>query len=276
MRSFEVDLVPTLGGVPEHERGVGLTLLELQPTVSFGLGKGFKVGVDVPFAFKDKLFSYSIGGQDYEPPDAVGRLTNFGLGDIRVRGGLTGKPPGTKLILNASVGVSLPTGKSADEPRGLMFGGGTVDPLVSLNLLLRTRPFGLLVGGNARLPLYDNSKGYRGSITIEGTVGTTFSPPRPADKLELLLLVHAVHVEPERWLGSPWLNSGRDVIAMTLGGLLIVAPGLSVNAQLRTNVFEVARGEQFTQPVTLSVGVSGTIDLRKKKDEHGHGDEDDH
>lgn len=269
-----MDAVPALGTELDYERGVGLTLLALNPSATFGLGRGFQVGIEVPFAFKDKVFSYSRGGEPYVPASAVDRLTSFGIGDVRLLGGLTGKPPNTRLVLNARLGVALPTGKTADEPRGLMFGGGTVDPLLDLSLLLRTKPFGLLVGGNARLPLYENSKGYKGGITVEGTVGATFSAPRPAQSLELLLLLHAVHVEPERWLGAPWMNSGRDVFAVSLGALYGVIPGLSVNAQIRTNVFEVARGEQFTQPVTLSVGVSGTIDLRKKEDEHGHGDED--
>jgi len=272
-RSDASDSVPAEGDVPAYLRDVRLALVALQPAATIGLGRGFQLAVEVPLVFKDKLYGYSRDGAAFVPEGLPERLTRVGIGDVRVRFGLTGRVPNAPLILSFAVGAALPTGATGDHPRDLVFGNGTVDPVVNADLVVTTRPFGLIAGASARFPLYENGKAYQGSVTVEGTVGTMFRPPRPADKLQLLALAHVTHVEPERWQGSAWVNSGRDVIAVSLGALYGVTPKLVVHAQMRVNVFEVPRGEQFSQPLTLSVGMSGTIDLKKKHDDddgHGH------
>jgi hypothetical protein len=257
----------------------GITLVRLQPGFAIGLGKGFQLGFRLPIDIKGSTIRYELlDGAPYSPPyGSIHHRTEtlIGLGDAQFEFGLHGAPPGTPILLGLGLGVVLPTGKTEEDPfelaarekehQHLQFGGGTVDPTVSLSFVLRTRPFGMLLFGGARVPLYENPKGYRGSISIQGAVGSTFRPSSPADRLQLLLLLHASHQEPERWYGEPGENSGRDTLGVSIGATYSVSPRVTVHAQLLANLLESARGAQFAQPVVLSLGVSGLIDLPKPK-----------
>jgi hypothetical protein len=263
--------------LPLHLHIQGISLFRLQPRVTIGFGKGFQLGFRLPIDLKRSTIRYElVDGSPYAPPygNTHHRTeTLFGLGDGQVQFGLYGAPPATPLLLGVEVGVVVPTGKTEEDPfelaareeehQHLQFGGGTFDPTLSLSLVVRTRPFGLLANGSGRFPLYENPKGYRGSISLDGTVGATFRPASPLQRLQLLLLLHLSHQEPERWRGMVGENSGRNVLGVSLGAVYGITPRLTLHAQVRANVLESAEGAQFAQPVVLSLGVSGLIDLPK-------------
>ena len=257
--------MPGEGEVPAHDREVRVALFSFNPRATFGLGKGFQVAVEVPLALKHRRYTYTLDDEPFAPPGAVPEELRFGVGDVRLRGSLYGSPIGVpQLILGVGVGAALPTGKTGAHPRDLQFGGGTVDPTLDLSLVARTDPVGFLASGSGRFPLYENKKGYRGSIAIEGAVGTMLQPAAPADGLILTFLVHATHLEPERWNGSPWVNSGKDALGLSLGAAYRVNPSFVVHGQVRANVVERRRGEQFGQPVVATLGVTGHIDVKKR------------
>jgi hypothetical protein len=263
--------------LPAHRHVQGIGLFRLQPAVTLGLGRGFQVGFRLPIDLKRSTIRYErADGSPYTPP--YGDLHHrtevlIGPGDGQLQLGLVGGVPATPLLLSATIGVVVPTGTTQPNPfelasreeehQHLQFGGGTFDPTIALSLVIRTRPFGVIVSGSARVPLYENDHGYRGSASFEGTVGSTFRPGAPLDRLQLLLLAHASHQEPERWAGEVGENSGRDGLGVSLGAIYGVTPRLTVHAQLRANVLESAKGAQFKQPVVLSIGISGLIDLPK-------------
>ncbi len=269
--------------VPTHRHVQGIGLVRAQPAVTLGLGKGFQVGFRLPVDLKRSTIRYELlDGSPYSPPYGENHHRNetlFGLGDGSVGLGLFGAPPATPLLLGAKLGVVLPTGRTEENPfapaareeehQHLQFGGGTVDPILSLSLVLRTRPFGLVAEGFVRAALYENPKGYRGSLVVEGTVGSTFRPGHPAERLQLLVLLHASHQGAERWNGDVGENSGRDTLGVSLGAIYGITPKLTVHGQLRANVLEVASGAQFAQPVVLTLGVTGLIDLPRPRGRGG-------
>lgn len=264
--------------LPVHRHLQGIGLLRTQPAATVGLGKGFQIGFRLPMDLKWSTIRYELlDGTPYSPPYGNNHHRNetlFGLGDASIELGLFGAPPATPLLLGAKVGVVLPTRRTEDNPfpvaareeehQHLQFGGGTVDPTLSLSLVLRTRPFGLVAEGFARVPLYENPKGYLGSLVVEGTVGSTFRPGHPAARLQLLVLLHASHQGPERWDGDVGENSGREALGVSLGAIYGTTSKLTVHGQLRANFLEVARGAQFAQPVVLTLGVTGLIDLPRR------------
>jgi len=226
-----------------------------------GLGRGFQVGYRQPFLLK-----------------VEGETPRFGPGDGRLTGAVYVEPLGTRLILGPRVGVALPTGPAPGQPGLGQFGNGTVDPVVGFDLVLWGQDFGLLATTDARIPLYGNSKGYRGSRVANVSVGPTYRPAEPLLRMQVLLLAHATFVSPEAWQGEDWDESGRVALGATLGVNWNVRKDLALFATLKVNAWEWSRGMQFEQPLVLGVGVSGFVQPKKRAgpepapegDGHGH------
>ncbi len=199
----------------------------------------------------------------------------FGLGDLRLSGGLAGRAGATPLLLSASLGATLPTGRTSPNPfdpqipasqrQHRQFGNGTVDPIAGAALSLGTEPFGLLVTGGVRVPLYANPRGYRGQFLLSGSAGVVVRPAAPAEGLRLLLLADATHAGAATWDGEPAQNSGGDTVGLRLGFEWAITHRLSIRGSLRVVPIERWIGDQFSQPVSGSLGVSGLVDLPKAK-----------
>jgi len=254
----------------------------MQPGVTAGLGKGFQVGFQLPIDLKVSRINYSLlNGDDFTPPYGDLHHRNeelFALGDARVMAHWRGGIPGTPLLLGFGVGAALPTGKTEDNPftatalerwhQHLQFGNGTVDPVVSIQIIVRGQMVGLLVQANTRIPVYANSKGYQGSKTINVSAGPTLQLPDKLKTIQLSLLGEFDALSPELWDGLPGKNSGIAAAALRIGVNWNPIPKLAIQANLLTRVFEHSVGAQFTRPITLTVGVSGFVDLRKLKKTH--------
>ncbi|MCO4773899.1 MAG: hypothetical protein KDA24_27955 [Deltaproteobacteria bacterium] len=244
---------------------------------AIGLGKGFTLSFAIPLEFKAFSIWHELpDGTAYEPPYnlLVGDDVLFGPGDSRFMAQLAGPIQGTPVLLSASVGVMLPTGRTASNPftevvstqrQFRQFGNGTFDPAVDLAFVLGTKPIGMLVSGSARIPLYTNPKGYRGQFQLNGAAGLVLSTPRPVDTVRLLLLAEVGHSGAAQWDGERAENSGRDTAGVRLGFEWNMTPQLVLRGSLSATPIQVWQGEQFSMPWTAGIGVSGIIHLKKKK-----------
>jgi hypothetical protein len=263
--------------IPDHLHSQGVTLLRLEPGVTIGLGKGFQLSFHLPVDIKNSRISYLLSdGTPFDPPYGNVHHRNetlFGLGDARLmaRWGVT--IPATPVILGIGLGAALPTGKTEENPfdaasreefhQHMQFGSGTVDPLGAFHLIVRGKNVGLLASASTRVPVYANEKGYRGAIQVSAAVGPTLRLPEPLRTIQLSLTGEFEWLSAEQWNGSPGENSGLVTAGMRLGLIWNVRPSLAIQANLLARAYERSTGAQFTRPVTLTLGVSGFLDLRK-------------
>jgi len=260
----------------------------MEPGVTMGLGKGFQLSFHLPLDLKNTGIEYRLtDGAPYTPPYGNFHHRNetlFGPGDARLMARWTREIPASPVVLGFGLGAALPTGKTEADPfaaasleedhQHLQFGGGTVDPLAAFTIIVRSPSIGLLASANTRLPVYANKKGYRGPLQISATVGPTLRLPDPLRSVQLSLLGNFEWSSAESWGGIPGENSGMTAASMRMGLIWNVRPKLAIQAHLQSRVYERSLGAQFSRPVTLTVGVSGFLDLRKlgKKgtEEHKH------
>lgn len=270
--------------LPEHLRTQTFVGLRWGIGASIGLGKGFQLGVTLPIQIKSFTIDHTLpDGSPYETPYSL--LTGpseveVGLGDTEVMVRLVGKIPATPVLLSVGLGAALPTGRTSENPfdpalpasrrQHRQFGNGTVDPRVDVGLVVGTRPIGFIASGSARVPLYAGKFGYRGQRTIGGSFGVVASVPMPADALRLLLTADVSHASPAMWDGQEALNSGGQSLGVRMGFEYAIKPEVAVRASVVAMPLQTLNGEQFKTPVAVSVGLSGVIDVRPKKDKHGH------
>lgn len=280
MRSITCpELGPVCGelAIPDHVRRQSLTSVRLQLGATIGLGKGFTLGVSLPLELKGFGLRHELpDGSPYSVPYAlpIAEDVLVGPGDLRFLGGLAGGPPGTPLLLSAGIGVMIPTGRTSSNPfteavatqrQFRQFGNGTFDPVAEVSLVVGTKPVGFLTSGSTRVPLYTNRKGYRGQFLLSGSAGIVVFTPKPLDTVRLLLLAEASHAGAARWDGAVAENSGRDSLGVRTGFEWSVLPKLVVRGSLLVQPVQTWRGEQFSMPWTVGLGLSGIIHLRKKE-----------
>ena len=242
-----------------------------------GLGKGFVLSFNIPLELKAFSLRHELlDGTPYETPYSllIGDDVLVGTGDARFMGQVAGPIQGTPVLLSAGVGVMLPTGRTASNPftevvatqrQFRQFGNGTFDPTAELAFVLGTKPIGMLFSGSTRLPLYTNPKGYRGQFLLTGSAGLVLTTPRPMDQVRLLALLEVSHAGAAQWDGETALNSGRDTLGLRLGFEWNLNPRLVLRGSLTATPVQVWRGEQFSMPWSVGVGVSGLIHVKKKK-----------
>jgi hypothetical protein len=260
--------------VPRHVRHRALGLLRTQVGATFGLGKGFQLAANLPLDARFFGTRYETeSGADFDPPYETSSQDNqtlIGLGDGLIRANYYGRPQASfPLLIGGGLGLSLPTGRIPKDPNllalegeeGRRFGTGTFDPTAALAVVFATRPVGAILMAGARVPLYENLRGLRGSISTDLAAGPMFRLPAPADKIRVLLLASWSHIEPEVWFGVPTNNSGGDVVAANLGLEWSVHPQVVLQARVRVNAGQWLRGNQARQIVTGTLGFSGLLNL---------------
>lgn len=252
--------------------------MRLQFGATVGLPVGLQASVQVPVDVKvvesawflgDTAFQPTWEGHDHADGAAVG------LGDIQAMFGIVDSPPGAAgLILGAHGGVSLATGAAPQDPasraavntRQREFGTGTFDPSVRLMLFyLAKNKVGLFATGSATVPVYATAEGYQGAAVFSGSVGPTLRLPEPVKMFQLRLLLEGTVTTQERWHGQELPNSGRGHVALRFGLTWNATPKLALSLGLQTRVWEDVTGDQFTFPVTGTLGVTGFVGPPKKK-----------
>ena len=174
---------------------------------------------------------------------------------------------GDWLILGGGAGATIPLGRTEDNPFALaseglehqhfQLGSGTFDPVLSVNAVATGQRWGGWATLDARLPLYENNKGYRPPRSVSASVGPSF---RAARSLQLIGTVDALHETAETWDGEPY--GGRRVVTGSLAALYTVSPALVLQASGRATAWQRSLGEDDEEPLrqglVLTLGLSWT------------------
>jgi hypothetical protein len=244
-----------------------LIISELDATALRGLGPGIGLALTVPLRLvRDRIRYEDLARQPYVPPypDLHHRNeTLFRLGDVSVALPLT-RPAG-RWTLGASVGLSLPTGRTESDPfelgelglphQHIQFGTGTLDPLIGASVSRESGGTSWSASGNARLTLYQNAHEYRAGdrFGLAAGVGRTFGGIWNGNAGLAL-----VNEQAERWHGEIQSegNLGRTDLNLNLGfGRTVSSTGVwTLAAQVPVASHSV--GEQARIPVIFSLGWS--------------------
>ncbi len=139
------------------------------------------------------------------------------------------------------IGVSVPTGKTEEDPFALgaqglehehvFFGSGTVDPSLRLELHRSGQRADIYSWAGGSAALKSNSKGYRRGLSGSAGIGasTTFGMLRTSFQVQLELQ----YAEPSRWRSQAARNSGGTDVVAALGIAHRLLGGLVLRGQLR-------------------------------------------
>lgn len=140
-----------------------------------------------------------------------------------------------------SLGTSLPIGKTEENPLELaregrkhlhiQFGTGTFDPLLEFNYLVplsESVSFSLFATG--RFPLYENSKGYRGSIEAAAIPTLRWAA---AEWITLHANYTFYYQSTARWDGERDPNSGLVAHMGLVGATFQLSEDTSIGLDLR-------------------------------------------
>ncbi len=208
--------------------------------LAYGFSKDWDIELDIPYDVKTVSAKYELpDGTPFNNPqgDLHHRDERLqGFSDFKL---LANYRPGSVLLkddrLHVGLGLSLPVGETQEDPwelgdqglkhQHIQFGTGTVDPVLRLDYYLLANPIGFLVSANVQIPLYENSKGYKGSTQGDFTVG-----PRVqlADWLVLGASYVASYQTRAFWDGDPDENSGYFLQGVGFNAAIRVAPRVTI------------------------------------------------
>ena len=261
---------PLLPDIPDHMHHQGIQWFRTSLGVSLGLGKGWQLQSVLPVDLKKLTIEYSLDGEPYSPPYGGIHHRNetlLGIADPQFwLQRYVGLPKDWVLGLN--VGSSVPFGKTEENPFALAAEGeehqhfqrgtGTFVPAARAELFwfgIRWRAMGFVKG---KVPLYESAKGYQSGRSLGYGLAGAF---RWTPKTQLLLLSEVSHVDADAWDGDTSNTPGRDLV-MSGVGVLRIRPGLVLQSQVRTTVWQQTRAltpeDQLVQRFLFTLGLSWT------------------
>jgi len=258
----------------DHEHHQSMALTRLQPSFSMGLGSGWQAMLRLPFDVKVMGIEYTdTNGNPYDPP--YGNIhhrneTLSGLGDAELEAQRFWALK-NDWILGGGIGSMLPLGRTEEDPyirasqslkhQHMQMGGGTFDPILSVSAVWSGHQWGMTAYSNGRLALYENTKDYRPSSSVQFGLGPTY---RFTSKLMLTSDVTAQHDWQAEWAGEPDPMSGRT--AFTVGTSIIhrFNPTMAIMGQGRATIYQLSTEYEIIQRFVGSVGVSITPPTKKK------------
>jgi hypothetical protein len=157
-------------------------------------------------------------------------------------------------------GVTLPFGRTEPDPielgrRGLkhehiQFGSGTFDPTLSVQW---SRPLGKLRFGasaDARVPLYENSHGFKLPVTVRWSIGPSF----PIGTTGLSAQLAGQYQAIGKWNGERDEGTGFHNGGASLRASFLVAKGWRITPGIYREVFSHSLSdESFRQGTTYSL-----------------------
>lgn len=192
--------------------------------------------------------------------------TIAGVGDLVV-GGRTGLVLPTDVkrwTLALRTGLSLPTGNIEPDPfelgaeghehQHMFFGSGTVDPMLGLDSNVAFDRWSLVGWTMAKVPLYANRYGYRGSKVVIGGMGAMSG--FGLKRWSFLAQPEFYFETPARWNGTAARNSGRTSLIATAGVFLQPATGWQVHLLGKVPYYTWAQGGQLRWPFVAMLGFS--------------------
>jgi hypothetical protein len=237
---------------------LGITHGEL--SAEYGLRERLQFAMRLPYDVKAQRVSYTtLAGAPFVPPygDIHHRTeTLTGFSDASI--GLDYAPSprwlfgvGTTIPLGNTVPDPIALGREGKKHEHLQFGSGTFEP----KLLAQWQRNNLFARGEARLSLYENSRGYRAPSTLSWSSGASFRAAAVAITPSLTGQIQTLG----RWSGIPDEGAGfrsagvRLKLSAPYRGVLI-APG--VYRELWSHGVNREAGETFHQGTTWSLSLT--------------------
>lgn len=212
-----------------------ITALELRLAGEIGLGGGAGLEVQLPVRLADTAIVYRrLDGTpfvpDYEPIHHRNE-TLTGVGDPLLLYRHQWQLDALLLVLRT--GVQVPLGKTERDPfalgraglrhQHLQFGTGTLDPVLELGAQQQFGRWQGRLGGQARLSLYENARGYQAGnrVALFGQLWRSLAPAWAVGGA-----VDVVSEFAERWDGRVQQdgNVGRTDVLVGAGAAWIVSP----------------------------------------------------
>ena len=258
----------------DHEHHQTMLLMRFQPTFSIGLGRGWQTMVRVPYDIKQMRIEYTdLQGNPYDPP--YGNIhhrneTLTGLGDSELEIQYFWSPR-NKWVVGGGLGSTLPFGRTEEAPylrasrslkhQHIQMGSGAFNPILSATVVWSAHRWGFSAQTTGKLALYENSKDYRASSTVQMTLGPTY---RFTSKLMFLTHFGIQRDWQAEWSGEPDPLSGRSLATAGASVIQRFTPKVAIMGQLRATIFQHSVADTILQPMVGSIGVSVTPAGNKK------------
>lgn len=251
--------------IPPHLHRAKLALTRYEARIDYGLRDGLQLSLQLPYDIKDQKIRYTtLSGEPYVPP----------YGDIHHRSEtLRGiSDPTMSLEWRAlddwsfGLGTTLPMGETVEDPirlgeegkrhEHLQFGSGTFQPKLSAQWAHRVDRITLFARSEAKLSLYQSSRGYRPPTTLVWSLGPSISVGR----LSFDPRLDGQYQTIGRWHGETDEGSGfnagglRLSLTIPLQRKSVVAP--AVYRELWSKGFE---RQTFHQGTTWSISFVRTF-----------------
>lgn len=244
-----------------HVIRLGVTHSEMD--ADYGLRNGVQLSLRLPYDIKDQHVRYTtLSGAPYLPPygDIHHRTETLrGISDPMVSVGWSPSPQwlfgfGTTLPAGKTVPDPIELGREGKTHEHLQFGSGTFQPDLSAQWF-RPGTVSLTARTEARLSLYQSSKGYHGPTTFVWSLGPSLQKARISINPQL----DGQYQTLARWHGAVEEGSGFNAggVRLQFGvpiGAVLLSPGIY------RELWSRGLAEQtFHQGTTWSIGITRSL-----------------
>lgn len=265
--------------VAEHQHQVELDVFRLEWAVSRTFGEHWDAALRVPYFIKDQVADIAFPADgDAHDRDAAQRNNDIhhrsetyrGFSDLELTAGWRTK--GIFGIEDAALrvgfGFTIPTGstepdpwKAGDDGREhlhILFGNGTVDPLLDVYLgIPLSEHWAFSTFAKARLPFYENKHGYRGAPELIAVPRVTWLPHKAWALSAGVALSYQGYSE---WPSGRDRNSGQFTLNAALSAGVKVTDRMTASLSALLPVYDRAfQGEDQMEAApafSLSMAVS--------------------
>ncbi len=286
---------PELGPVcatrsePPQRHVQDFQMVELRGSLEWAPFDHVSFEAQLPFRIVSKSVVYKYMDGVTFTPDYVDihhrNETLSGIGDVIVSARGHGKAG--PLTLGGRLGLSLPTGRTVENPFALgnagvihqhtQHGTGTVNPIVAFDLSWASpsRTWGVSAFVLAQLVPYASSEGYQAGHRVVSGVTGRYSP---VTGLDLSLGLNVAHEATERWDGEVLEdgNLGRTDLLAAIGigysvngfrvGLDVRVPFYTAIAQEHSHgTAGGSENETLTFPVIIGLTLDGVMSTTPRK-----------
>ena len=239
--------------IPAHEHQQTLLFANWNTSALWSMHHNWQLGLTVPIMIRELGIRYVLVDEANDPtgetfiPSYAGlhhrdeTLVGFGDAELniqhfRVLG---------KWSVAASIGSSLPLGKTEEDPYALaaesqvhqhfQLGTGVFSPMMSVNITRQIGRSGVLFRGQTRLSVYENSRGFMPGDIHSATLGAWH---RVTQTVTFLAGSTAQHDEADRWFGLRAPYSGQQNVGAHLASMWRVIPQMELLLRIDQNLYE--------------------------------------
>lgn len=260
---------------PLHRHEVDIDIHRIELSLSRTFANNFDAQLRVPWFIKDQRatleFIEPVTPEEIRNARRNGEIhhrteTYEGFGDAELSVGWRSNGLFFEQdMLRISLGLAFPTGDTVSDPWVLgdgghehlhiQFGNGTFDPLIDLYYSFpHNDKWASSLFTKARLPCYENSKGYRGSAEITVSPRLNF---RPTSRLSLAAGATANYLGKSHWKKTGTdPNSGAFLAYASLSAGYLLGQSVTASFNLQLPLYTELFGEEDGLEGAPSIGLS--------------------